>query len=83
MIARNGLRSISHASVPEGAQRREAGNTTGGWQDKRPRGAASVGCVVSIGYEANSRGAGFPRTSQLRRFLINLSGLVRGRGSRP
>ena len=83
MIARNGLRSMSHPSVSRTAQKWEAANATGGWQDKRPRGAASVGCVVSIGYEVISRGAGFSRTSQPYRFSSDSLCLARCAEHRP
>lgn len=47
------------------------------WRDKRPRGAASIGCVVSSGYAAFLRGASFPCTSQYRRFPFFVRSLVR------
>lgn len=83
MMADGGNRSISHPSAFKGAQRWEAGTTTGRWQDKRPRGAATIGCGFSIGYEAISRGAGFPCTSRLRRFSCDFLRLARCVGHRP
>lgn len=76
-------RTIAGSGVSWGAQRVEAGNTTGRWRDKKPRGAASVGCAVSIGYGPLSRGAGFPRTSRRRLFLRDFMRLTRCAGSEP
>lgn len=46
-------------------------------RDKRPRGAASIGCVVSSVYAAFLRGASFCYTSQYRRFSFFVRSLVR------
>lgn len=51
--------------------------TTGRWRDKRPRGAASIGCVVSIAYAAFRRGAKVSLTSPEHRFRCDFHGLVR------
>ena len=76
-------RTIAGSSVAWGVWRVEAGNTTGRWRDKKPRGAASVGCGFSRGYDSLSRGAGFPRTSRRSQFLRDFMRLTRCAGSRP
>lgn len=50
MTARNGFRSISDPSVSKRAQRWEAGNTTGGWQDKRAHVALRLGGCFCLGF---------------------------------
>ena len=75
-------RTIAGSSVAWGVWRVEAGNTTGRWRDKKPRGAASVGRVVSMGYTALSRGALFSRTSRARRFFRDFICLTRCAESR-
>lgn len=47
------------------------------WRDKRPRGAGCGGRVISMGYPQFSRGAGFPCTSQDRRFSFFARSLPR------
>lgn len=76
-------RTIAGSGVSWGALRVEAGNTTRRWQDKRPRGAASVGCGFSRSYGPHSRGAEITRTSRQSRFLRDFMRLTRCAGSRP
>ena len=52
-------------------------------RDKRPRGAASVGRVVSVCYAAISRCAEFPRTSRQCRFPRDFLRLTRCAEFRP
>ena len=80
MTASRPFRRISGSSVLWRAQGVEAGNTTGRWRDKRPRGAASVGRCFSAGYGAISRGAEDSRTSRQPRLCMHFRDLARCAG---
>lgn len=77
MIAPVPDRTIACPGVSWSARKGGMGNTTGGWQDKGPRGAAVGGRVASIVYAAISRGAGFSRTSRPHCFTSIFTGLMR------
>lgn len=70
-------RGLAGSSASWSAWRGKQGNTTARWQDKGARCAPRFGCVFSMAYAVNSRGALARRSLRIRRFPKQISAIAR------